>query len=70
MKIAEIRNLTPAQLKAQLDDTHEEWMNLRFQQATGELKDHTRLRYARRTIARLLTVLHEHERQASMEGEG
>ena len=44
-------------------------MNLRFQQATGELTDHTRLRYTRRQIARLITLIAEKERMAQMEGE-
>jgi ribosomal protein L29 len=44
-------------------------MRLRFQQATGELTDYMRLRYSRRNIARLLTILREREKAASMEGE-
>ncbi len=36
-------------------------MNLRFQMAIGGLTDFTRLRYTRREIARLLTVLNERE---------
>jgi len=39
-------------------------MNLRFQQATGELTDFTRLRHTRRQIARLMTLLHEREAKA------
>ena len=64
MKLAEIKNLTTDEIKARLVDTHEELMNLRFQQATGELTDFTRLRYARRTIARMLTILNKRERMA------
>lgn len=56
-------------LRAQVNDAREEYMNLRFQQATGELTDYTRLRHARRQIARLMTILHEREREASAEGE-
>jgi ribosomal protein L29 len=41
-------------------------MKLRFQQATGELTDFTRLSQTRRMIARLLTVLNE---RAAREGE-
>ena len=36
-----------------MNDAREELMKLRFQQATGELTDYTRLRYTRRDIARL-----------------
>ena len=49
------------ELHKNLNDAHEELMNLRFQQATGELTDHTRLRFTRRQIARLLTFLRERE---------
>jgi large subunit ribosomal protein L29 len=68
MTITEIRTLSTEQLKAQMDEYREELMNLRFQQVTGELKDHTRLSYVRRTIARMFTVLKERERQLLMEG--
>jgi large subunit ribosomal protein L29 len=69
MKVSEIRALSDVELRTRLNDAREELMNLRFQQATGELTDYTRLRYTRRTIARMLTVLNERERSASMEGE-
>ena len=64
----EIRTLSTEQLKAQMYEYREELMNLRFQQVTGEFKDHTRLSYVRRTIARMFTVLKERERQLLMEG--
>jgi large subunit ribosomal protein L29 len=69
MKVSEIRALSDVELITRLNDAREELMNLRFQQATGELTDFTRLRHTRRTIARMLTVLNERERSASMEGE-
>jgi large subunit ribosomal protein L29 len=68
MKILEIRELSDGELLTRLTDSREELMNLRFQQATGELTDHTRIRYTRRTIARILTVLNEREQLAWMEG--
>jgi large subunit ribosomal protein L29 len=70
MKVSEIRALSDSELRTRLNDAREELMNLRFQQATGELTDHTRLRYTRRTIARMLTILNEREQAARMEGEG
>jgi len=69
MKISEIRTLSEAEIQSRLIDAREELMNLRFQLATGELSDYTRLRFTRRTIARLLTVLNELEQMAQMEGE-
>jgi large subunit ribosomal protein L29 len=68
MKNSEIRALSTAELETKIGDAREEYRNLRFQQATGELTDFTRLRYTRRLIARLTTVLHERELM-SQEGE-
>ena len=69
MNLSEIRALSDNEIRARIVDAREELMNLRFQQATGELTDFTRLSYARKTIARLLTVLNEREKMAEMEGE-
>ena len=69
MKASELRDLTLDEIQSRLHDAREELMNLRFQQATGELTDFNRLRETRRNIARLLTVLGERERQSKMEGE-
>ena len=69
MKNSELRALSITELKSKLNDAGEELRNLRFQQATGELTDYTRLRQTRRLIARLNTIIHEVERSASMEGE-
>jgi large subunit ribosomal protein L29 len=69
MKAAEIRELSTDAIRNRLNDSKEELMRLRFQQATGELTDHSRMRQIRRRIARLLTILNERERAARMEGE-
>jgi large subunit ribosomal protein L29 len=69
MKSAEIRALSTEAILARLNDAKEEQMNLRFQQATGELTDYTRLRYTRRTIARLSTILNERMQTGVTEGE-
>lgn len=69
MKAAEIRALSTEAIMARLNDAKEELMNLRFQQATGELTDYTRLRYTRRTIARLYTILNERLSAGKTEGE-
>jgi large subunit ribosomal protein L29 len=60
--------MTVEDLTKQLNESREELMNLRFQQATGELTDFTRVTYTRRHIARLMTILAEQERQAKMGG--
>lgn len=68
-KTEEIRSLATEEIRARIEDAREELLRLRFQQATGELTDHNRLRYTRREIARMLTVIGERERLARMEGE-
>jgi large subunit ribosomal protein L29 len=69
MKSAEIRALSTEAIQARLNDAREELMNLRFQQATGELTDYTRLRYTRRSIAQLSTILTERLQTGMTEGE-
>jgi large subunit ribosomal protein L29 len=61
MKIKEMRNLSDEALAAQLNDKKEELMKLRFQQASGELQDFTRLRQMRQEIARLYTIMRERQ---------
>lgn len=69
MEITEIREMSLEDLELELDDTREELMRLRFQQTTGELTDHNQLRFTRRKIARLLTVLNERKLAEKKEGE-
>ena len=58
---AEIAGLDPDELASRVDETRRELFNLRFQLATGQLDDPTRLKYARKDIARLLTELRARE---------
>jgi large subunit ribosomal protein L29 len=60
-KTKKLREASLDELNKQLNDARQEMMNLRFQQATGELTDFTRLRYTGRNIARLITIIHERE---------
>ncbi len=69
MRAEEIRALSSAEIRSNLADTKEELMNLRFQLATGELTDYTRLSFTRRLIARYYTILNERELEEEMEGE-
>ncbi|MFO7624872.1 MAG: 50S ribosomal protein L29 [Anaerolineales bacterium] len=69
MKASEIRELSTEAIRNRLNDSKEELMRLRFQQATGELTDHSRMRQVRRRIARMLTILNEREQAVRMEGE-
>ena len=71
MEANKIRQMSTEEIQAEVDDTREELMRLRFQRATGELVDHNQIRLARRKIARMLTILNERraEEEASLEGE-
>ena len=56
---AEIRNLSQTEVARHLDEAHHELFNLRFQYATGQLKNTARLSEVRREISRLRTILRE-----------
>jgi large subunit ribosomal protein L29 len=63
-KKKDFRSLSTDEIRTQLDDARQELMNLRFQMSTGELTDYTRLRYTRRMIAQMLTIISEREPKA------
>ena len=52
----ELRELTDDELKDRLRESKEELFNLRFQMATGQLANTSRVRQVRRDIARLMTI--------------
>ena len=57
MKTAELRDKTPDQLRDQLASLKKEAFNLRFQKATGQLENTSRMQVVRRDAARVKTVL-------------
>jgi large subunit ribosomal protein L29 len=61
IKMQEIKQLSIEELKNRLNDTHEELENLRFQSAVQKLDNPSRIKYLRRDIARINTVLREYE---------
>lgn len=61
MKATEYRERTMEELNLMLRDLQQDIFNLRFQHATGQLDNISRLRMARRDLARLKTVIREHE---------
>ena len=63
-KITEIRELSTEELTARLRDLKQEALNLRLQQATGQLENTARRRLVRREVARVQTILTQ-RRQAS-----
>lgn len=59
MRAEEIRELSPADIQARIDELEEERFRLRFRGATEPLEDPLQLRAIRKNIARLRTVLRE-----------
>ncbi len=68
MRPSEIRNLSRVEISRRLDEAHQELFNLRFQYATGQLKNTTRLTEVRHEIARLRTIMREKELAELEEG--
>jgi len=65
-RTAEIRGMTDAEIAGALDDAKQEMFNLRFQRASGQLEDYTRIRQLKKEIARLLTIQHERRLAAEL----
>ncbi len=63
MKASEIRDLSPDEIRSRLDEAREKYFRLRFQLASGQLKNTANLRQARRDIARLATILRQREKE-------
>ena len=59
MKAAELRDKTPDQLRDQLAALKKEAFNLRFQKATGQLENTSRMQVVRRDAARVKTILNQ-----------
>ena len=76
MKADDLRELTAQELEERFEESKEELFNLRFQLATNQLDDTSRLGEVRKDIARLATVIREQEleawaaQQQAMEKEG
>ena len=68
MRARYLRHLSEEELATRLKDTRKELFNIRFQTATGALENTTRLRLARREIARILTVQSEQATSAKAQG--
>jgi large subunit ribosomal protein L29 len=56
MKTADIRAMSSDQMDDAVVNLKKERFNLRFQRATGQLENTSRLREARRDIARVKTI--------------
>lgn len=67
MNAADLREKTPEELKTELETLKKESFNLRFQGATGQLENTSRMRTVRREAARVKTILNEKAAQAAAE---
>lgn len=64
MKIKEIHQLQENELKVKVLEFKKELFNLRCQKAAGQLTNTLRMRYVRRSIAKLLSILNQRSRKA------
>ena len=61
MKANEIRELPVDEIERRLLEVKEELFNMRFQNATGQLDNYKRMGALKKDIARIQTILREHE---------
>jgi large subunit ribosomal protein L29 len=55
-RLSDLKAMSPDQLQDQLLSLKKEQFNLRFQRATGQLENTSRVRQVRRDIARIKTI--------------
>jgi len=67
MNIQEVRDLSNAELTQTIATLKEELFNLRFQQATGQLENPSRMREIKKSIARIKTVITERNKLSNEE---
>ncbi|WP_130861943.1 50S ribosomal protein L29 [Bacilliculturomica massiliensis] len=65
MKIEQIKNMSEAELTAEIKKLKNELFNLRFQHVTGQLENPIKLRDTKKDIARVKTILREKELKRS-----
>jgi large subunit ribosomal protein L29 len=65
MTAKELLGKTPEQLREQLVSLKKEAFNLRFQAATNQLENTSRMRAVRKDVARIMTVLNQKAAQAA-----
>ena len=65
MNAKDLLGNTPEQLRESLVALKKEAFNLRFQAATNQLENTSRMRAVRREVARIMTVLNQKAAQAA-----
>ena len=66
-KVTDLRAKSDDQLTADLGDLKKEAFNLRFQKATGQLENTSRMQVVRRDAARVKTILNQKAAAAAAE---
>jgi large subunit ribosomal protein L29 len=61
MNVDALREMSSGDLNERLDEVKEEFFNLRFQNATGQLENFAQIKQVKREIARINTLVHERE---------
>jgi large subunit ribosomal protein L29 len=61
MRAKDVRDMNETELTEHIETTRKDVFGLRFQHATGELENTAGLRFAKRDLARALTIKHERE---------
>lgn len=61
MNVDDLREMSSADLGERMDEVKEEFFNLRFQNATGQLENFAQIKQVKREIARINTLVHERE---------
>jgi large subunit ribosomal protein L29 len=70
MKSSDMKSMTPDQLDDQLLKLKKEQFNLRFQRASGQLENTSRVRQVRRDIARVMTLARQKRAGSTATGKG
>lgn len=65
MKAKELKEMTVLELGTKMSELKGELFNLRFQLATGQLDNPVKLRFIRKDIARVKTILNEKQKANS-----
>ena len=61
MELKKIREMSEAELNAELSKMKKDLFNLRFQHVTGQLENPIKMRETKRDIARVKTIIREME---------
>ena len=61
MELNKMREMTDAELAAELEKMKKELFNLRFQHVTGQLENPVQMREVKKNLARVKTIMREKE---------